>query len=87
MSRVALFLFLRPAKRCYEAANKRPYASFITSSGAAFNSITTTLCLNKGSAFTTDLIGAGDGDGDGERSQERSWTKGVKGLDTVGFGG
>ena len=44
-----------PGKRCSEATNKRPYAGVTTSSGAAFNSITPTLCLNKGSAIATAL--------------------------------
>lgn len=88
----ALFPVWWPAKRCSKAAKRRPYSSFITSSGAASNSITAVLCLNKGSAFTTDLTVAGDGDvergsGAEERNQERSWTRGFKWLDTVVFSG
>ncbi len=64
MLKDALFPLRRPGKRCSAATNKRPYASVVTSSGAAFNSITPTLCLNKGSAIATDLIGAGDEDGE-----------------------
>lgn len=56
-------------ERCSEATNKRPYAGVTTSSGAAFNSITPTLCLNKGSAIATDLTGAGDEDE--ERGKQR----------------
>lgn len=53
----ALFLLRWPGKRCSTATNKRPYAGLITSSGAAFNSLTSALWLNKGSAIATDLIG------------------------------
>lgn len=53
----ALFLLRWPGKRCSTATNKQPYAGLITSSGAAFNSLTSALWLNKGSAIATDLIG------------------------------
>lgn len=81
MLKNALFLFFlrRPGKRCSAATNKQPYAGVITSSGAAFNSITPTLCLNKGSAITTDLIG--DEDGDGERGK---WKRRGAGREGVG---
>lgn len=68
-------------KRCSEATNKRPYASVITSSGAAFNSITATLCLNKGSVFSTDLIWARDENGERGSGAEEMWRgAGGKGL-------
>lgn len=72
------FFLRRPGKRCSAATNKQPYANIITSSGAAFNSITPALCLNKGSAIATDLIGARDEDGE----RERGWRKraGVEGC-------
>lgn len=49
-------------------------------SGAAFNSITPALCLNKGSAIAADLIGAGGEDVErGEVEEgERCWRKGVR---------
>lgn len=63
MLKDALFLLRWPGKRCSAATNKRPYARLVTSSEAAFNSITPALCLNKGSAIAADLTRAGDKDG------------------------
>lgn len=74
MLKDALFLLRQPRKRCSGATNKQPYANIITSSGPAFNSITETLCLNKGSAIATDLIGAGHEDGErGSGAEERGY--------------
>lgn len=77
----ALFLLQRPWKRGSAATNKRPYTSVITSSGAAFNSITPTLCLNKGSA-----IAAEDEDGErGSGAEERGKWK-WRGAEGKGLG-